>query len=82
MIVTQIRGLLASFGDDIAVGNSMEGMEALQVITLHRPQTPEFKSFSANMLSKAMVPRHQQYVNHYVTEYYNSMLLIINGIKE
>lgn len=60
----------------------MDGMRALQVIAIHRPRTEKFESFSRNMLSKATVPRHQQYVDHYVTEYYNSMILIMNGVTE
>ena len=74
-------------GSHDEVGNSMAGMEALQVITLYQPPTKKFESFSNDMKrqineSTNGTITNQKFVNPYVTEYYNAVRLVINGVTE
>ncbi|XP_039271429.2 atrial natriuretic peptide receptor 1-like [Styela clava] len=69
---------------DMNVSNSNAGMRALQVVSLYQPQTEKFEKFSNSMKIKigAEAAGTGQFINPYVTQFYNSVRLLINGINK
>ncbi|XP_039272444.2 atrial natriuretic peptide receptor 1-like [Styela clava] len=66
------------------VGNSSDGMRALQVISLRQSKTEKYKNFSDSMKKKmgSAISGDEQFVNPFLAQYYDAVKLLVHGVNK